>query len=255
MKSIVSWGIDNKIIPNFKKELKIYVYKSLKRVSRLSLNHISFASTQSKENMTEGFVIWITFFLFFIRSIWKCVLVFKSVSWLWSAFNLSRFNSSLRSLRNCFIFSRVRWLHRLFVMLTYLTKCIYQEKKKERFLCLHPTLSTCLYIWYVLNSTILILQCWSYYVKLNSARHQHDTERTQNRAGCSHRQLFRPLRGSSVWRKNQRSGSDKKISANSDFSPDLELVRTHRITPYHVSSRGQESKCQVDVSQRKNFQV
>ena len=161
MKSIVSWGIDNKIIPNFKKELKIYVYKSLKRVSRLSLNHISFASTQSKENMTEGFVIWITFFLFFIRSIWKCVLVFKSVSWLWSAFNLSRFNSSLRSLRNCFIFSRVRWLHRLFVMLTYLTKCIYQEKKKERFLCLHPTLSTCLYIWYVLNSTILILQCWS----------------------------------------------------------------------------------------------
>ena len=39
--------------------------------------------------------------------------------------------SSLRSLRNCFIFSRVRWLHRLFVMLTYLTKCIYQEKKKN----------------------------------------------------------------------------------------------------------------------------
>ena len=38
--------------------------------------------------------------------------------------------SSLRSLRNCFIFSRVRWLHRLFVMLTYLTKCIYQEKKR-----------------------------------------------------------------------------------------------------------------------------
>ena len=90
MKSIVSWGIDNKIIPNFKKKLKIYVYKSLKRVSRLSLNHISFASTQSKENITEGFVIWMTFFLFFIRSIWKCVLVFKSVSWLWSAFNLSR---------------------------------------------------------------------------------------------------------------------------------------------------------------------
>ena len=41
-------------------------------------------------------------------------------------------------------------------------------------------------------------------------RHQHDTERTQNRAGCSHTQLFRPLWGSSVWRKNQRSGSDKK---------------------------------------------
>ena len=91
------------------------------------------------------------------------------------------------------------------------------------------------------------------WVPLNSARHQHDTERTQKRAGCSHRQLFRPLWGSSVWRKNQRSGSDKKISAHSDFSPDLELLRTHRITPYHVSSGGQESKCQVDVSQRKNF--
>ena len=25
-----------------------------------------------------------------------------------------------------------------------------------------------------------ILQCWSYYVKINSARHQRDTERTQN---------------------------------------------------------------------------
>ena len=162
--------------------------------------------------------------------------------------------SSLRSLRNCFIFSRVRWLHRLFVMLTYLTKCIYQEKKKERFLCLHPTLSTCLYIWYVLNSTILILQCWSYYVKLNSARHQHDTERTQNRAGCSHRQLFRPLWGSSVWRNNQRK-LWWKISAHSDFKPWPRTLNTHRITPYHVSSRGQESKCQVDVSQRKNFQV
>ena len=41
---------------------------------------------------------------------------------------------------------------------------------------------------------------------------------------CSHRQLFRPLWGSSVWRNNQRSGSDEKISAHSDFSPDLELL-------------------------------
>ena len=41
-------------------------------------------------------------------------------------------------------------------------------------------------------------------MKINSARHQHDTERTQNRAGCSHRQLFRPLWSSSVWRNNQR---------------------------------------------------
>ena len=29
---------------------------------------------------------------------------------------------------------------------------------------------------------------------------------------CSHRQLFRPLWGSSVWRNNQRSGSDEKYA-------------------------------------------
>ena len=37
---------------------------------------------------------------------------------------------------------------------------------------------------------------------------------------------------------------------HSDLSPDVEL-HTHRITPYHVCPEGQESKCQVDVSQRK----
>ena len=35
----------------------------------------------------------------------------------------------------------------------------------------------------ILNSANRILQCWSYYVKVNSVRHQHDTERTQNRVG------------------------------------------------------------------------
>ena len=35
----------------------------------------------------------------------------------------------------------------------------------------------------MLNSASRILQCWSCYGKNNSARHQHDTERTQNRAG------------------------------------------------------------------------
>ena len=34
---------------------------------------------------------------------------------------------------------------------------------------------------------------------------------------CSHRQLFHSLWGSSVWCNNQRSGSDEKISAHSDF--------------------------------------
>ena len=39
----------------------------------------------------------------------------------------------------------------------------------------------------ILNSASRILQCWSYYVKINFARHQHNTERTQNRAAdCSH---------------------------------------------------------------------
>ena len=41
---------------------------------------------------------------------------------------------------------------------------------------------------------------------------------------CSHRQLFRPLWGPSVWPNNQRPGSDEKLSAHSDFSPDPELL-------------------------------
>ena len=35
----------------------------------------------------------------------------------------------------------------------------------------------------ILNSASRILQCWLYYMKVNSARRQHDSERTQNRAG------------------------------------------------------------------------
>ena len=63
-----------------------------------------------------------------------------------------------------------------------------------------------------------------YYVKIHFARHQHNTERTQNRAGYyNHRQLSRPFGGSSVWCNNQRK-LWWKISAHSDFckSPDLE---------------------------------
>ena len=61
-------------------------------------------------------------------------------------------------------------------------------------------------------------------MKINFARHQHDTEsRTQNRAGLSgHRQMFRYNCSSSVWRNNQRK-LWWKISAHSDLSPDLEL--------------------------------
>ena len=47
------------------------------------------------------------------------------------------------------------------------------------------------------------------------------TERTQNRAGCSHRQLFRSLWSSSVWRNNQKK-LWWKLSGHSDLSSDLE---------------------------------
>ena len=103
----------------------------------------------------------------------------------------------------------------------------------------------------VLNSASRILQCWSYYVKVNSARHQHDTERTQNRAGCSHRQLFRPLWGSSVWRNNQRSGSDEKISTHSDFSPDPELL-TPTESLYTTCLLGGKSPSVKLMSRREN---
>ena len=53
---------------------------------------------------------------------------------------------------------------------------------------------------------------------INTTPKEPKTERD-----CSHRQLFRPLLGLSVWRNNQRSGSDEKISAP-DFSPDRELL-------------------------------
>ena len=54
---------------------------------------------------------------------------------------------------------------------------------------------------------------------INTTPKELKTERN-----CSHRQLFRPLWGSSVWRNNQRSGSDEKISAHPDFCPDPELL-------------------------------
>ena len=34
----------------------------------------------------------------------------------------------------------------------------------------------------ILNSASRILQCWSYYVKMNSARHQHDTEKNSKQS-------------------------------------------------------------------------
>ena len=58
----------------------------------------------------------------------------------------------------------------------------------------------------VLNST------WKLTLQdINTTPKELKTERD-----CSHRQLFRPVWGSSVWRNNQRSGSDEKISAHSD---------------------------------------
>ena len=66
---------------------------------------------------------------------------------------------------------------------------------------------------------------------------------------CSHSQLFRPRWGSSVWRNNQKALVQNIRALWFKLWP--RTLNTHRITPYHVSSGGQESKCQVDVSQRK----
>ena len=55
-----------------------------------------------------------------------------------------------------------------------------------------------------LNSAKLI-----FYVKINFARHQHDTERTKTVRGRSRRQLFRPFWGSSLWRNEQRGSAVK----------------------------------------------
>ena len=49
---------------------------------------------------------------------------------------------------------------------------------------------------------------------------------------CSHRQLFRPLWGSSVWRNNQRSSSDEKTSAHSDYK-NIESDTEHAGQPWH----------------------
>ena len=97
---------------------------------------------------------------------------------------------------------------------------------------------------------------------MNFARHQHNTERTQNIAGRSRSQLFRHFCGSSV-RRNKQRGSTVKFPVQPVLEPyksrngpimiswTLTLnSNTHRITPYHVSPRGQESKCHVDISQR-----
>ena len=75
----------------------------------------------------------------------------------------------------------------------------------------------------ILNSASRILQCWPYYVKINYARHQFNTTPKELKTDrvCSHRELFRPLWGSSVWRNNQRK-LWWKISAHSDLNPDPE---------------------------------
>ena len=52
-----------------------------------------------------------------------------------------------------------------------------------------------------------ILQSWSYYVKINFARHQHDTERTQTERCCGRRQLFRHSCSSSAVRRNKQKSS------------------------------------------------
>ena len=101
----------------------------------------------------------------------------------------------------------------------------------------------------ILNSASRILQCWSYYVKLTLQDINTTPKELKTERDCSHRQLFHPFWGSSVWRNNQKA-LVKNIRALW-FKLWLRTLNTHRITPYRVSSGGQESKCQVDVSQTK----
>ena len=77
----------------------------------------------------------------------------------------------------------------------------------------------------ILNVASRILQCsecWSYHVKVNFEDINTTPTEPKTERDCSHRQLFRPFWGSSVWRNNQRK-LWWKISAHSDLSPDLEL--------------------------------
>ena len=71
---------------------------------------------------------------------------------------------------------------------------------------------------------------------------------------CSHRQLFRPLWGSSVWLNNQRSGSDEKISVHSDFSPDPELL-TPAESRHITCLLGEKSPSVKLMSRRENKEL
>ena len=84
---------------------------------------------------------------------------------------------------------------------------------------------------------------------INTTPKEPKTERD-----CSHRQLFRPLWGLSVWRNNQRSGSDDKIFAHSDFSPDLELL-TPTESRYTTCLLGGKSPSVKLMSRRENKEL
>ena len=97
----------------------------------------------------------------------------------------------------------------------------------------------------IFKSSSRILQCWSYDVKLTLQDINTTPKEPKTERDCSHRQLLRYYCSSSVWRNNREAllkNNPHTLTQNSN---------THRTTPYHVSPGGQDSKFQVDVSQRK----
>lgn len=72
-----------------------------------------------------------------------------------------------------------------------------------------------------------ILQSLSCYLKINLPRQQHDTTRTRNNKNPKQSRVVLWFRAALTFNSN-----------------------AHRITPSHVTPRGQESTCRDDVSQR-----
>ena len=58
------------------------------------------------------------------------------------------------------------------------------------------------------------LQCWSYYMKINFARHQHDTDRTQNRAGLQRSTAVSPLLRTLRYSGRGRGGRQPEVKCS-----------------------------------------
>ena len=101
------------------------------------------------------------------------------------------------------------------------------------------------------------VKCWALtyqntamLVKINFARHQHDTERTQRQSRIVAIGSCFAIIAALQYGVTTRESSVEKKPRTLIYHRDLELTED-RIMPYHVSPWEQEAKCQVDVSQRK----